>query len=141
MTPVLSAEELNAFLLEVFPEAEVGGDDYRVEEIAPGTVLVRQKTGTAHLRPGGTVSGPTIFTLCDVTAYAVVLGHIGRQALAVTTNLNLNFVRKAEPGELVCRGTILKLGKQLVVFEASVSSAGVLVAHATGTYAIPPRKD
>ena len=75
-----------------------------------------------HLRPGGTVSGPTMFALADVTAYCAVLAHIGPVALAVTTNLNINFLRKPEPGPLSCTCRLLKLGKRLAVIEASISA-------------------
>ena len=92
-----------------------------------------------HIRPGGTVSGPALFTLADVVGYACVLAHIGREALAVTTNLNINFMRKADPGVVEGFGRLLKLGRQLAVFEVTMVAQGHIVAHATGTYAIPPR--
>lgn len=137
--PVMSVDELNAFLLAVFPQANVGGPDFRVLSVEPGRVAIRMKTDSSHLRPGGTVSGPTIFTLCDVAGYACALSHIGPEALAVTTNLNLNFMRKADPGTLECSARILKLGKRLMVFDAEVTSEGSMIAHATGTYALPPK--
>jgi uncharacterized protein (TIGR00369 family) len=94
-----------------------------------------------HLRPGGTVSGPSLFALADVAAYAAILGHIGSVALAVTTNLNINFLRKADPGIVEAVARILKLGKRLAVLDISLTSTttGELIAHATATYSIPPR--
>ncbi len=99
------------------------------------------KVNEKHLRPGGTVSGPTMFTLADCASYLIVLAHIGKVALAVTTNLNLNFISKPE-GDLVADATLLKLGKRLAVCEISIRSRAdnALVAHATATYSIPPNR-
>ena len=117
--PVMSAPEVLAYLDEVFPQIKANGDNITVVDVAPGTALVRLEADTKHLRPGGTVSGPT---------------------LAVTTNLNINFLMKPEPGPLDATATILKLGKRLVVTDIAISdSGGELVAHATATYSIPPR--
>jgi uncharacterized protein (TIGR00369 family) len=112
----------------------------RCEAVSPGTALVRLHADDKHLRPGGTVSGPTLFMLSDLAAYAVILAHIGRVALAVTTNLNINFLKKPQPGPLDATAMILKLGKRLVVTDISIrDSGGDLVAHATATYSIPPQ--
>lgn len=139
-TPVMSAPDVSAYLDEVFPQIEASGDDIRVLDVTAGAALVRLVAGEKHLRPGGTVSGPTLFMLADVGAYAVILAHIGRVALAVTTNLNINFLMKPEPGPLDATATILKLGKRLVVTDIAIrDSGGDLVAHATATYSIPPR--
>ena len=139
-TPVMSAAEVSTYLDEVFPQIKANGDNISVETVSPGTALVRLHADDKHLRPGGTVSGPTMFMLADLAAYAVILAHIGRVALAVTTNLNINFLRKPEPGALDATATILKLGKRLVVTDIAISdSGGDLVAHATATYSIPPR--
>ena len=81
-----------------------------------------------------------MFMLADLAAYSVILAHIGRVALAVTTNLNINFLMKPEPGPLDATATILKLGKRLVVTDIAIHDSGEeLVAHATATYSIPPR--
>ena len=139
-TPVMSAADVSAYLDEVFPQIKANGDNISVETVSPGTALVRLHADDKHLRPGGTVSGPTMFMLADLAAYAVILAHIGRVALAVTTSLNINFLRKPEPGALDATATILKLGKRLVVTDIAISdSGGDLVAHATATYSIPPR--
>ena len=86
------------------------------------------------------MSGPTMMAMSDFAAYVVILAHIGPQALAVTTNLNINFVAKPE-GDLVAEGRLLKLGKRLSVCEISIHTlnGNLLVAHATATYSIPPR--
>lgn len=138
--PVMTAPEVSSYLDEVFPQIRTNGDNIAVVTVGPGTALVRLAADEKHLRPGGTVSGPTMFTLADLAAYAVILAHIGRVALAVTTNLNINFLMKPEPGPLDATATILKLGKRLVVTDIAISdSGGELVAHATATYSIPPR--
>ena len=139
-TPVMSAPEVSAYIDEVFPQIKANGDDISVEAVSAGTARVRPHADDKHLRPGGTVSGPTLFMLADLAAYAVILAHIGRVALAVTTNLNINFLMKPEPGPLDATAMILKLGKRLVVTDIAIrDSGGELVAHATATYSIPPR--
>ena len=143
MRPVMDVDELNEFLVEVFPQLDPEGTTQRsltVTRIAPGEADVRFLADARHIRPGGTVSGPALFTLADVTGYALVLAHIGREALAVTTNLNINFMLKADPGPVEGFGRLLKLGRQLAVFEVAMVAEGRTVAHATGTYAIPPKK-
>jgi uncharacterized protein (TIGR00369 family) len=90
------------------------------------------------LRPGGTIAGPFMMMLADVCMYAVVLSLLGEIKLAVTTNLNINFVRKPANTDLVAQGSIIKLGKRLAVLEVSIYSNDDIVAHATGTYSIPP---
>ncbi len=140
-TPVMTVEDLNRFLETDFPEIHTDGKVFEVTDVGPGTVAMRLSPSQKHLRPGGTVSGPTMFALADVAAYCTVLAHIGPVALAVTTNLNINFLRKPEPGPLTCDCRLLKLGKRLAVIEASISAGmeGELVAHASATYSIPPR--
>ena len=90
------------------------------------------------LRPGGTIAGPQMMMLADVCMYAVVLSMIGAVKLAVTTNFNINFLRKPRACDLTARGKIIKLGKRLAIIEVSIYSDEDIVAHATGTYSIPP---
>ena len=90
------------------------------------------------LRPGGTIAGPFMMMLADVCMYAVVLSLLGEIKLAVTTSLNINFVRKPANTDLVALGSMIKLGKRLAVLEVSIYSNDDIVAHATGTYSIPP---
>ena len=141
LTPIMNPEALNRFLEADFPQLHTDGKVFEVTDVAPGTVVLRLMPNERHLRPGGTVSGPTLFALADVGAYCAVLAHIGPVALAVTTNLNINFLRKPEPGPLSCTCRVLKLGKRLAVVEASIfdENDDDLVAHATATYSIPPR--
>lgn len=141
LTPIMDRDALNRFLETDFPQIHTDGKVFEVTEVGPGTVVMRLDPNERHLRPGGTVSGPTLFALADVAAYCVVLAHIGPVALAVTTSLNINFLRKPEPGPLSCTCRLLKLGKRLAVIDASIfgADADELVAHATATYSIPPR--
>jgi uncharacterized protein (TIGR00369 family) len=141
LTPIMDPEALNRFLEEDFPQLHTDGKVFEVTNVAAGTIVIRLLPNDRHLRPGGTISGPTLFALADVGAYCVVLAHIGPVALAVTTSLNINFLRKPRPGPLSCTCKILKLGKRLAVAEASIfdEDGDDLVAHATATYSIPPR--
>ncbi len=91
------------------------------------------------LRPGGTIAGPFMMMLADVSMFAVVLSMIGEVKLAVTTSFNINFLRKPSETDLIARGEIIKLGKRLAVVEVSIFSDEDIVAHATGTYSIPPQ--
>jgi uncharacterized protein (TIGR00369 family) len=92
------------------------------------------------VRPGGTISGPHMMLLADACMYAVVLSLLGPVKLAVTTNLNINFLRKPRESDLIAEGRIIKLGKRLAVLDVAIHSEAEekLVAHATGTYSIPP---
>lgn len=90
-------------------------------------------------RPGGTIAGPFMMMLADVCMFAVVLSMLGEIKLAVTTSFNINFLRKPAETDLIARGKIIKLGKRLAVVEVSVFSEEDIVAHATGTYSIPPQ--
>lgn len=110
------------------------------ERIGAGTATLRLRHAPHHIRPGGTVAGPVVVALADVALYAAVLSLIGQVELAVTTNLNVNFLRKPGPADLICHARILKLGKRLAVGECQLLSEGEseMVAHVTGTYSIPP---
>jgi uncharacterized protein (TIGR00369 family) len=113
---------------------------YEVERLEAGQATVRMPFKGDFLRPGGTISGPIQMALADMTMYAVVLSLIGRVELAVTTNLNCNFLRRPRPVDLIAQGSILKLGKRLAVGEVALYSEGEPqpVAHVTSTYSIPP---
>ena len=137
--PVMTPDDLHRFLEEEFPQAPPG---ISVESVDDTTIRVRQKTLDAHLRPGGTISGPTLMAMVDCGFYLLLLSRLGPVALAVTTNLNINFMRKPEPGDLLGEGRLLKLGKTLAVGDFTIWSEGLEdpVAHATVTYAIPPKR-
>ncbi len=143
MQPVMTVEEVSEFLDREFPQIHAGGRIYSIDSISDGEAVVRVSASDAHLRPGGTVSGPTMMALADLAAYVVILAHIGPVALAVTTNLNINFLRKPEAGDLLATCSLLKLGKRLAVTECGIAGEGEedLVAHATATYSVPPRQE
>ena len=140
--PVMTADELNAFIAEIYPHLNGDTRDYEVVSVAPGACTVRLNATERHLRPGDTVSGPCLFTLADIGGYACVLAHVGREALAVTTNLNITFMRKAGPGPVEGRTRLLKLGKSLAMFDIELVAGEdqAIIAHATGTYALPPKR-
>lgn len=114
----------------------------RTDTIVHGGAVLRLPFRASSLRPGGVVAGPTIMALADACMYAVVLSAIGIVKLAVTTSFNINFLFGARPVDLLAEGTMLRLGKRLAVVEVRVHSEGHAqpVAHATGTYSIPPAK-
>ena len=134
----MDVDSLNAFLQREFPQwTEEHGS--RVIATTGDGVVVELPYSDSQLRPGGTLSGPTMMGLADTAMYAAVLSRIGPVALAVTTNLNINFMRKPEPGVLIGRTRLLKLGKRLAVTDCEIYIEGSddMVAHATATYSIP----
>ncbi|WP_162957255.1 PaaI family thioesterase, partial [Pseudomonas aeruginosa] len=114
--------------------------DFRVERLDERHALARIPFHGKLVRPGGTLSGPTIMALADAAMYAVILGRLGAVEMAVTSNLNINFLSKPRPEDLLAEASILKLGRRQVVCEVGVfsqSNEEDLVAHVTGTYALP----
>lgn len=142
LKPMLGAAEVNALLAKAYPQLNRDFPSYQAVDVFPGGCIVRLVADERHLRPGGTVSGPSLFTLADIGGYVCVLSHSGPDALSVTTNLNINFVRKAEAGPIDGHCRILKLGRNLMVFDIDIVAGPDrhTVAHATGTYSIPPRR-
>lgn len=133
-------EELRNFLEEQFPQGAAYGT---LEELGDGWAEMKLEVAEDHLRPGGTVSGPAMMGLADVTMYAALLSRIGLVPLAVTTNLNINFLRKpVAHAPIRARATMLKVGRTMGVGEVFVYSDGMdePVAHSTMTYSIPPEK-
>ncbi len=131
-------DEMHAYIAEIFPQVD---RRFEVLEMAPYRVKVRMRTDDRDLRPGGTVSGPAMFTLADCAFYFATLALIGREALTVTTNCSIDFMRKPGPGDLVADARVLKLGRTLSVGDVMILSEGVdgPVARASLTYSIPPR--
>ena len=136
---VMNEEEAFEFLESVFHQVR---GKFEIKEISPMSARMRMKIGDGQLRPGGTVSGPAMFELADCCFYVAVMGMIGREALTVTTNATINFLNKPQPVDLICEARLLKLGKLLATGDATIWSDGqdAPVAHATMTYAIPPKK-
>ncbi|MDE2377395.1 PaaI family thioesterase [Bradyrhizobium sp.] len=135
----MSVAELEQFFRDEFPQAIAAGD-ITIESADGETALLRQRYSERMLRPGGTVSGPTLMTLADFAMYVVLLSAIGPIGLAVTTNLNINFLRKGQPGQdVLAEARLLKLGKRLAVGEVNLLSGTSPdpIAHVTSTYSIP----
>lgn len=135
----MDVRALDRFLDEAFPQARTFG--FEIDELNEERIVLRLPAGRKHLRPGGTVNGPALMTLADTATYLLVLAHVGPVALAVTTNLNINFMRRPRPGELLAEGRLLRLGKRIVVAEVRISGVGDtkgMYAHATVTYSLPP---
>lgn len=136
--PKITVDEFNQIIRdEILWAHEMG---MVTDRIGAGTAVLRLPYRPSMLRPGGTMAGPMMMALADACMYAVALSLIGKVKLAVTTNFNINFLFRAAPADLLAEGRILKLGKRLVVMEVTVHSEGhdEPVAHATGTYSIPP---
>ncbi|MDI6027643.1 PaaI family thioesterase [Corticibacterium sp. UT-5YL-CI-8] len=142
LKPVMGIKDIAAFIASVYPQLNDQSDSYVTTDVFPGGCTVRLNADERHLRPGGTVSGPSLFTLADIGGYVCVLSHAGPDALSVTTNLNINFMRKAEAGPIDAHCRILKLGRSLMVFDCDIVTGpgGQTIAHATGTYSIPPKR-
>jgi len=138
---MMSVEQIEHIVDTQFPQARALG--WVLESAGGGACRLRLPITDKHLRPGPSVSGPTLMSLVDTAMYFALLAVIGPTLLAVTTNLNINFMRAVPGGELVVDAKILKLGKRLVVGEVSVRANDdpQLVAHATVTYSIPPARD
>ena len=138
----LSLAEIDGFLRQEFPQLFIQGEMFSVTEIGAGSCRMRMAYHESQLRPGGTISGPAMMQLADVSIWVALLGAIGAVPLAVTTNLSINFLRKPEPRALISTCRMMKIGKSLAVGEASLTSEGSddVVAHAVATYAIPPQK-
>ncbi len=135
----MTAADLTAFLAAEFPQ--VAGD-FAIEALERDSIAVRLRVADRHLRPGGTVSGPSIFALADVAIYLAILSRIGPVALAVTTNCAIDFMRKPAAGvDLIAQARLLKLGRSLAVGDVLIFSEGAEspVARASLTYSIPPK--
>ncbi len=129
-------EELINFFQSEFPQA-----NFKIESVGGKSATISKKIDHNHLRPGGTVSGPVLMAMADAALYVAILSELGLVALAVTTNLNINFLRKPSSEKSIFADcNLIKIGKSQVVGEVSIYSEGFSepVAHAVGTYALPP---
>ena len=140
MPVVMTVSELERFLAAEFPQAFHPASGLSIEAVWDGGGRVRQTYTDGSVRPGGSISGPTMMALADVAMYVALLAAIGPVPLAVTINLNINFLRKPARCDLVAEARLLKLGKRLAVGEVTIRSDGEEepVAHVTSTYSIPP---
>ncbi|MFK7762829.1 MAG: PaaI family thioesterase [Roseobacter sp.] len=136
----MTKSEVSAFVEGVFPQMR---GVFTIDTLNEDTMRVRMEVLDQHLRPGGTVSGPSMFGLADVSAYFMTIAHIGPEALTVTTNCSIDFMRKPDAqSDLIAEVRLLKLGRLLSVTDVLIYSEGQEkpVARATLTYAIPPAK-
>lgn len=136
----LTAEQVEDVIRKGLPSA--GGDSFRVEEVRVGYARIRLPFTRWMVRPGNLVSGPALFTAADAAMYALLLSHLGPVVMAVTANMNLNFLNPAPLGDVVAECKLLRLGMRLAVMEVSLFTGPdkTLVAHATGSYAVPRRR-
>ena len=134
----MTIPDLQIFLNDVFPQV---CEDFVIEDLSKNEITVRLKVSEKHLRPGGTVSGPSMFGLADVCFYLVILSNVGPKALTVTTSCSIDFMRKPAPKDLIAKARLLKLGKSLAVGDVLLFSEGMEmpVAHANVTYSIPSK--
>lgn len=137
--PAMSADEITKLLEKEFPQGFYPGCAHSVERVDYGDVRVRWTFDPASVRPGGTISGPTMMELADFAMYVAVFSVAGPQPLAVTTNLNINFLRRPAQADLTAEARLMKIGKRLAVGEVIIRSEGQAepVAHVTSTYSIP----
>ncbi len=136
----MDKQAITQFLATEFPHyTKMRIDDVGVD----GTATIRHKIGRQELRPGGTVAGPVLMQMADVVIYVAILGKLGMIPLAVTTSLNMNFLRKPSADrDLIAECELIKVGRTLVVGEVNLFSEGdtQAVAHCVATYALPANK-
>ena len=133
----MSQAELLAFLAAGFPRMDP--KPFSIDRLTDQELVLRLATNEDHLRPGGTISGPTLMMMADTSTYLLLISQIGPVALAVTTHLSIDFLRKPMMGALLARATMLKRGKRLATarVELTTDTQPDLVAHATVSYSIP----
>ena len=136
MKPLMSKIDLEKFLEKEFPQVS---NNFKILNTNPNSLSMLMHISDEHLRPGGTVSGPTMFLLADVSFYLATLSMIGPKSLTVTTNCSINFLRKPNISDLISETRVLKIGKTLSVGDVLIYSNGIKepVAHASLTYSIP----
>jgi uncharacterized protein (TIGR00369 family) len=140
--PALSIAQIDRLLSAEFSQAYFPGSGFAIEDVTHGGCRVRQAHSDKLVRPGGTISGPTMMALADLAMYVAVFSVAGAVPLAVTTNLSINFLRKPGTADLIAQARLLKAGKRLVVGEVTIYSEGQSepVAHVMATYSIPPAR-
>src|SRR5215813_5979050 len=141
--PALDAQELTRLLTTEFPQVWIPASGLVIEQVWYGGCRLRQAFREQSLRPGATISGATIMALGDYAVYVALLASIGWVPLAVTTSLNINFLRKPGRADLTAECRLIKIGRRLAVGEVTIRTDGEdePVAHLTSTYSIPPLAD
>lgn len=138
LEPVLDPDGVNALIRRGFPDAPPAAIP-RVTDVQPGRVRMTMPYRAGLLRPGGVISGPTLMSMADSAAYALVLAHIGDQLMAVTSQLNISFLRGCQPGDIHAEAEMLRLGRRLAICDVRIWTEGPdrLAAQANVTYALP----
>jgi uncharacterized protein (TIGR00369 family) len=139
----LTTEAVSRLIDETFPEIHAAGRQMLIESVGEGRARVRLTIDPRNLRPGGTVSGPAMFTLADFAIYVALLATLGPVAVpAVTSNLSINFLLRPEPVDVVAEVNLIRIGRRLAYAEVALYSdgRGEIIAHATGSYALPSAK-
>ncbi|MFZ5721105.1 MAG: PaaI family thioesterase [Pseudomonadota bacterium] len=138
LQPILDADGVNALLRRAFPGLDQA-QTMTVTAVSPGRLAMTAPYREGILRPGGVISGPTLMSLADSAAYALVLAHVGDQLMAVTSQLNMSFLRGARPGDIHAEAEMLRLGRRLAVCDVRIWTEGPdrLAAQANVTYALP----
>jgi len=136
MTSKLTVEQANAFLKGAFVSRTNRG---QIVDMQPGRAISRLEVDEDHLRPGGYVSGPTQMEMADMVAYMAIMTRIGEQAMAVTSNLNINFLRPCIGDAVIADGRLMKLGRSLAIVEVDIRIEGSdqQSSHAIVTYSLP----
>jgi uncharacterized protein (TIGR00369 family) len=141
VTNRLDIARIEALIDARFPQIHAGGRALAIEAVGPRSARVRLKNHDRHMRPGGTVSGPAMFTLADFAIYVAIIATLGEAGMeAVTSNMNIHFLAKPEPRDVTAHVRLIRLGKRQAVAEAELYSEGVpeMVAHAMATFALLP---
>jgi len=135
----LSVDETDRLIDLHFPGIHVGGRTLVIEAVSDRTAHVRLLLTERNIRRGGTISGPAMFMLADFAIYVALIATLGEPAIAaVTSNLNINFLLRPDPVELVAEARLLRVGRRLAYAEVAITAADGkdVMAHATGTYAL-----
>lgn len=138
----LSVETVTEIIDRAFPGIHLGGRRLHIESVADRWARVRLVPSADNIRPGGTISGPSMFTLADFSIYVALIATVGESAVpAVTSNLNITFLTRPKPADVIAETRIIRLGRKLTYAEAHLRSDGSdeVIAHATGTYAMPSK--
>jgi uncharacterized protein (TIGR00369 family) len=134
--PKLTVAEIEALMDQSFPSWR---EFSTIESLGERSITTRMRFRRELLRAGGTISGPALMALADTAAYFLTLAHAGPVPSAATANLDIHFLARPDPGDIVATATLLRLGRRLAVSAVDLHSGAELVAHATVTYALPPR--
>ncbi len=135
-----SPAEINAFLATAFPSA--ARDGFCCDAISERSAIARWTYDPTALRPGGFISGPTMFGLADCALWFSTFTVLGIQAMALTSELSIRFVRPAVGGDLLARATLNSVGRRRLVGSIDLwveGSPDRIVAVAQGTYVAPAR--